>query len=156
MEDGWQRILRELQQYKTPIGQIGFSGENVTACALADTWYPVTGTLTNETTVNEGFDVVENKFTCLSKGKYTFGGSGNFRVSKQCQLTIGLFVKGVNIAKANTVINYELQDRVNPASRTVALFLEEGDDIEIRVKSSQPSTNVTIGQLNSLFIGLRS
>lgn len=156
MEDGWKRVIRALQEYKTPIGQTGFSGENVTSCALADTWYPVVGIFSNESDINEGFDVVGGDFTALTTGKVTFEGSGNFRVSKQCQLTVGLFVNGVNVAKANTLVNYELINRIYPASRTTALLLNDGDVLDIRVKSSQPSTDVTIGQLNALFIGLRS
>lgn len=160
MPDGWQRIVRELQNtiinLVTPVGQTGMVGPTVTECAVSGDWYPVTGTFTDETDINEGFSVVEGVFKSLVEAKTTFGGSGNFAVNKTCELTIGLFVNGVNLEKANTCITFAASARTLPASRTVALLLNVDDELDIRVKSDTTDTNVTVDDLNALFIGLRS
>lgn len=156
MPDGWQRILRELQEATTPVGQTGLTAPSVTSCTLTGTWYPVTGTFSDETDINDGFEVQGGDFTSLVCCKATFGGSGNFAVNKQCQLTIGLFINGVNLEKANTVINYVASNRTLPASRTITFLNNINDVFDIRVKSDTVTTDVTISELNALFIGLRS
>jgi hypothetical protein len=155
MEDGWKRIVRMLQDYKTPIGQTGFDEEQTTICANANEWYPVTGTFTNGLVENVGFDTMENMFTCLTSGKITFGGSGNFKVNKTCKITIGLFINNENLTKANTVIEFESNTRSKPGSRTIATQMQTGDKIQLKVKSTIANTNITIEQLNALFIGIQ-
>lgn len=159
MSDGWQRIIRELQNeilnLVTPVGQTGMVGPSVTECVVAGDWYPVIGTFTDETNINEGFVVDSGDFKSLTSGKTTFGGSGNFSVDKQCQITIGLFIDDVNLSKADTVINFNASARTLPASRTTA-FLRNVDNVfDIRVKSTVANTNVNVSDLNALFIGLR-
>jgi len=160
MSDGWQRIVRELQDtiinLVTPVGQTGLNAPSTTPCAIAGTWYPVVGTFTDEVDINEGFVVDAGDFKSLTCCKATFGGSGNFSVNKTCSITIGLFVDGVNLAKANTVIDFNASARTLPASRTVAFLVDVGEVLDIRVKSNTVSTDVTVSELNALFIGLRS
>lgn len=45
MEDGWKRIIRELQETLsfTPLGQTGLSAPSDTTCVNAEQWYPVAG-----------------------------------------------------------------------------------------------------------------
>lgn len=156
MEDGWKRIIRGLQNATTPVGQTGLTAPSTTTCTLADIWYPVEGTFSDEVDINDGFVVDTGDFKSLTSGKTTFGGSGNFAVDKTCEIIVGLFIDGVNLAKANTVITFNASARTLPASRTVA-FLRSVDEVfDIRVMSNTVDTDVTISGLNALFIGLRS
>lgn len=157
MEDGWKRIVRELQEALefTPTGQTALSAPSNTLCVDIGTWYPINGTFTDETEINRGFAVVGGDFTSQTCCKATFGGSGNFSVDKSCQITIGLFVDGVNLAKANTTIDFLSALRSIPASRTVAFLIAVGEVFDIRVKSDTANTTVTVAELNALFIGLR-
>jgi hypothetical protein len=157
MEDGWQRVLRNLQtaqETPTPVGQTGFAGNENTTCTNANEWYAVSGTFTDETTINEAFEMVVGGIKSLESCKAIFGGSGNFIASKASIITIGLFVNGVNLEKANTVITFEVPLRTKPASRTIALLIPKDAVLSIRVKSTEAATVVTIGQLNALFVGI--
>ena len=157
MEDGWQRVLRNLADAEatpTPIGQTGFSGNENTTCVNANEWYPVAGTFSNETDINEAFEKVAGGLKAMKSCKAIFGGSGNILANKASIITLGLFVNGVNFAKADTVVSFEAPLRTMPAARTIALSIPKDAVLDIRVKSSVTTTIVTVGQLNALFVGI--
>jgi hypothetical protein len=134
-------------------GQLRLSEQTDTVCTLADTWYKISGTMIDGCEC--GFRVGGNKLTYTGPSGmvFSFNGTSDVRVSKASILTYGLFRNGELITSAQTPHTFPASARIQNLSITSLCELNQNDEMEVYMKSSEAGLTASVYSLNINFMG---
>jgi hypothetical protein len=135
-------------------GETHLDSSDTTDLVVAGQYYVLNGDFSGE-------DL--NLFTSEIDGTLTFIGAGtaiflfNFhfavKVSKATVITFGLFLNDVLIPKAEIDEEFLSQAKVGGAALSSLASVSSGDELQIRAKSSQASTTLTLDRLGLVLWG---
>jgi hypothetical protein len=131
-------------------GHMHITGTNDTICTLVDTYYKMSGTFSNS--LNKNFTTTaagELIHTGPDNSIYQFDGVSDLAVNKASVITYGLFVNSTLVPGAETPHTFAAASKIANIAITEIITLNNGDSIDIHMKSDTASTTVTV---NTLFI----
>ena len=132
-------------------GQLRLTAPAETVCTLADTYYKIAGVMSDGHSC--GFSVVDNKlkYSGPDGAVFLFSGSSDARVSKATDLTYGLHKNGELIPEAQSPHTFPAAARISNLSITAICMLDNGDDLDVYMKSSEANLTATVRSLNITF-----
>lgn len=128
-------------------GQHRLMEKTSTTITNKDTYVKVLGNFEDGET--KGFEFIANKLCWQgSSGTvFLFNGSSDLEVNKACTISYGLFLNGVLVEEAQTPHSFVSPSKTSNISITALVRLQQDDEIEVFVKSSEDNTIVTVHTL---------
>ena len=84
---------------------------------------------------------------------FLFTGASDVGADKACELTYGLFKNGILVSGAETPVSITVPDKTANISITGISVLIKDDAFDVRAKSDQASTVLTVKTLSTTFWG---
>ena len=134
-------------------GQLRLESPADTVCTLADTYYKIAGNMIDG--YECGFRVGINKleYTGPSKVTFLFNGVSDLKVSKAANITYGLYKNGALVIQAQTPHTFVAAAKTSNISITALAELNQGDELEVYIKSDEAGLTATVSSLNITFWG---
>ena len=128
-------------------GQLKLTTPTDTDTTTPDVYVKILGTFTDGLANN--FTIVGNKLKWNGKNGAVFlvNGSSNLSVDKACKITYGMFKNGVLIPTAETPHTFPANARISTISITCIAELDNGDEIDVYVKSDTIDTKVSVSSI---------
>lgn len=134
-------------------GQLRLTAPADTDTTTVDTYVKIVGTFDDGLANN--FTIVANKLVWNGNDGTVFlvNGTSELHVDKACKTTYGLFKNGVLIPGAETPHDFPASLRTDSIAITGIVELDNGDEIDVHVKSDTTNTKVTVSTLRVTFWG---
>lgn len=134
-------------------GQLILTAPADTDTTTVDTYVKIVGTFADGLANN--FTIVANKLKWNGKNGTVFlvNGTSDLSVDKTCKTTYGLFKNGVLVPGAETPHDFPASLKVSSISITGIVSLDNGDEIDVHVKSDTINTKISVSTLRVTFWG---
>lgn len=132
-------------------GQLVLTAPTDTDTTTLDVYVKIAGTFSDGLANN--FTIVNNKLKWNGKSGTVFlvNGSSNLSVDKACTTHYGMFKNGILIPGGETPHTFPANARISTISITCIAALDNGDEIDVHVKSDTIDTKVSVSSLRVTF-----